>query len=91
MKKPVRKKIKKPLWVYQHHDIKYPVSAETTKTMFDLLHDEVLIHGNQTVTMFLMDMMETFRDGKDLEAFWVKRHPWLYGKQTKRKARNGKH
>jgi hypothetical protein len=92
MKKPVRKKTKtKPLWMYEHQGVKYPVSAEKTKQMFDMLHDEVLICGNQSVTMFLYDMMETFRNDKDLIAMWKKRHPWMYRKQPNRKARNGKH
>ena len=84
MKKPVRKKVKsKPLWVYEHDGMKYPVSAEKTKQMFDLLHDEVLISGDERTTMFLFNMMEAFRKNKDLDALFKKRYPWLNMNHTK--------
>ena len=84
MKKPVRKKVKsKPLWIYEHDGKKYPVSAEKTKLMFDLLHDEVLISGDERTTMFLFDMMESFRKNKDLNAFFKRRYSWLNMKQPK--------
>ena len=43
MKKPVRKKTRnKPLWFYNYNGERYPVTAQATLDLFDILHDEVL-------------------------------------------------
>lgn len=55
-----------PLWIYRHEGKEYAVTAEQTREMFYLLFDEVLIAGNEHNTIFLMDMMQAFREGKDL-------------------------
>lgn len=80
MKKPVRKKtLNKPLWFYNHNGERYPVTAQATLDLFDILHDEVLISGDEHITMFLMDMMQAFREGKPIrkEFGLVARHKWL--------------
>jgi hypothetical protein len=80
MKKPVRKKTrKKPLWIYRHGETKYPVTANALIEMFEILHDEVLISGDEHITMFLMDMMQAFREGKPIRKQFgmVARHKWL--------------
>ena len=69
-----------PLWHHHHDGKEYPVTAKQTEEMFTLLFDEVLIAGNPQLTVFLMDMMQAFRDGKNLkEAMGTveSRHPWL--------------
>lgn len=80
MKKPVRKNAKqKPVWFHRHGDKKYPVSANALVEMFEILHDEVLISGDEHLTMFLMDMMQVFREGKSLDKKFaaIARHKWL--------------
>ena len=79
MKKPVRKKTRnKPLWFY-NHNVERIVTAQATLDLFDILHDEVLISGDEHITMFLMDMMQAFREGKPIrkEFGLVARHKWL--------------
>ena len=80
MKQPVRKKTrKKPLWFHIHDEQRYPVTAQATLDLFEILHDEVLISGDEHITMFLMDMMQAFREGKPIrkEFGMVARHKWL--------------
>jgi len=81
MKKKVRKKVckKTPIWYYRHGDERYPVSANALVDMFEILFDEILIAGDQHMTMFLMDMMQAFREGKSVNKQFgmVARHKWL--------------
>jgi len=74
-----------PLWIYRHEDKEYTVTAEQTREMFYLLFDEVLIAGNEHNTIFLMDMMQAFREGKDLSETMGRiqdRYPALKGNEN---------
>jgi urease accessory protein UreE len=85
MKKPVQKKTKnKPVWYHHHNDERYPVTLNALIDMFEILHDEVLISGDEHTTMFLMDMMQAFREGKPIrqEFGLVARHKWLHKENT---------
>jgi len=85
MKKPVQKKTKnKPLWFHTHNETRYPVTAQATLDLFEILHDEVLISGDEHTTMFLMDMLEAFREGKPIrkEFGLIARHKWLNKENT---------
>lgn len=85
MKKPISKKTqKKPLWYHTHNETRYPVTAQATLDLFEILHDEVLISGDEHTTMFLMDMMEAFREGKTIrkEFGLIARHKWLNKENT---------
>jgi hypothetical protein len=74
-----------PLWIYRHEGKEYAVTAEQTREMFYLLFDEVLIAGNEHNTIFLMDMMQAFREGKDLSETMGRiqdRYPALKGNEN---------
>lgn len=80
MKKPVRKNTKqKPVWIYRHGEEKYPVTLNALIDMFETLFDETLIAGDEHMTMFLMDMMQAFREGKPIRKEFgvIARHKWL--------------
>ena len=47
-----------------HDGKEIPMSVADLQSLYHILHDEILLRGNEHITMFLMDLKDAWRNGE---------------------------
>jgi len=47
-----------------HDGKEFPMSVEDLQSLYHILHDEILLRGDEHMTIFLMDLKAAWRNGE---------------------------
>ena len=47
-----------------HDGKEIPMTVQDLQSLYHILHDEILLRGNEHMTMFLMDLKDAWRKGE---------------------------
>lgn len=47
-----------------HDGKEFPMSVQDLQSLYHILHDEILLRGNEHMTIFLMDLKDAWRNGE---------------------------